>query len=239
MGAEITGIGWVTAGGMGRGREHQSFAMPRGQLPEINPADMFKKPYPNFRRMDEYSRLGLTATALALIDAGLSEWTRERDIGMIASTFYGCLGTDVDYFNTVIPDRGSHASPALFSYTLANGFLGEAAIRFGLTGINYVITEQRPTALAGLQTALDHITRGAIEKILAGVCDVGCPQIFGEPDKVPPGAVFFMLEKSPAKERSSYGKLQLNRTGDLLLDGSEIKDLSDLVQICISMYQSF
>jgi 3-oxoacyl-[acyl-carrier-protein] synthase II len=238
-GIHITGIGWVTAAGMGRGKEHQRFAMPRGQLPEINPTDMFKKPYPNFRRMDEYSRLGLTATALALMDAGLSEWARERDIGIIASTFYGCLGTDVDYYKTVIPDRGAHASPALFSYTLANGFLGEAAIRFGLTGINYVITEQRPTELAGLQTALDHISRGVIEKILGGVCDVGCPQIFDESVKVLPGAVFFMLEKSPSKEQSSYGKLQLNRTGALLLDGSEINDLTDLVQKCITSYRSF
>jgi len=239
VGIDITGIGWVTAAGMGRGRENQRFGMPRGQLPEINPADMFKKPYPNFRRMDEYSRLGLTATALALIDAGLSEWTRERDIGIIASTFYGCLGTDVDYYKTVIPDRGAHASPALFSYTLANGFLGEAAIRFGLTGINYVITEQRPTGLAGLHTAVDQINRGVIDKILGGVCDVDCPQIFGQPAKVPPGAVIFMLEKSATKERPSYGQLQLNRTGDLLLDGSEIKDLSGLVQKCITNFQSF
>ena len=239
MSAEITGIGWVTAAGLGRGREHQRFAMPRGQLPEINPADMFKKPYPNFRRMDEYSCLGLTATALALIDADLSEWTRERDIGIIASTFYGCLGTDVDYYKTVIPDGGAQASPALFSYTLANGFLGEAAIRFGLTGINYVITEQRPTGLAGLQTALDHITRGGIEKILGGVCDVGCPPIFGEPGKVPPGAVFFILEKSPIKEGPSYGRLQLNSSGGLLLNGSEISNLTGLVQKCITSYRSF
>ena len=144
---------------MGCGRDHENFAQPYGQLPEINPSDLFKKPYPNFRRMDKYSRLKLTAIAFALLDAGLSEWTRERNIGMIASTFYGCLGTDVDYYKTVIPDRGVHASPALFSYTLANSYLGEAAIRFGLTGTNYVITEQHPTGLAGLQAALDHITR--------------------------------------------------------------------------------
>ena len=234
MGAEITGIGWVTAAGLGRGREHRGFAMPQGQLPEINPADMFKKPYPNFRRMDAYSRLGLTATALALIDAGLSEWTRERDIGIIASTFYGCLGTDVDYYKTVIPDRGVQASPALFSYTLANGYLGEAAIRFGLTGINYVITEQRPTGLAALQTALDHINLGVIDKILSGVCDVGCPQIFNQPANVLPGAVFFMLEKFPAHTRSSYGTLQLNRSGDIRFDGSVIEDLDGLVQRCIA-----
>ena len=42
MDAEITGIGWVTAAGIGRGREHQRFAMPPGQLPEINPAGMFQ-----------------------------------------------------------------------------------------------------------------------------------------------------------------------------------------------------
>jgi 3-oxoacyl-[acyl-carrier-protein] synthase II len=234
MDAEITGIGWVTAAGLGRGREHQGFAMPAGQLPEINPADMFEKPYPNFRRMDEYSRLGLTATALALIDAGMAEWTRERDIGIVASTFYGCLGTDVDYYKTVIPDRGAQASPALFSYTLANGFLGEAAIRFGLTGINYVLTEQRPTGLAGLQTALDHIMRGDIEKILGGVCDVGCPQLFGEPSKVPPGAVFFMLEKSHAGEKSFYGKLCLDPKGRVIYDGSEIKNLTTLVSKCLT-----
>ena len=159
MRVHITGIGWVTAASMGCGRDHENFAQPYGQLPEINPSDLFKKPYPNFRRMDKYSRLKLTAIAFALLDAGLSEWTRERNIGMIASTFYGCLGTDVDYYKTVIPDRGVHASPALFSYTLANSYLGEAAIRFGLTGTNYVITEQHPTGLAGLQAALDHITR--------------------------------------------------------------------------------
>jgi 3-oxoacyl-[acyl-carrier-protein] synthase II len=219
---------------MGCGREQQSFAMAQGQLPEINPADMFKKPYPNFRRLDPYYRVGLTAIALALIDAGIAEWTRERDIGIVASTFYGCLGTDVDYYKTVIPDRGAHASPALFSYTLANGFLGEAAIRFGLTGINYVVTEQRPTGLAGLQTALDHINLGAIDKILGGICDVGCPEVFDEPDIVPPGAVFFMLEISPTNRQASYGTLQLNSSGDICFDGSEINDLDGLVQRCIA-----
>ena len=233
MSVHITGIGWVTAASMGCGRNHESFSMPWGPLPKINPSDMFKKPYPNFRRMDKYSRLGLTATALALIDADLSEWTRERNIGIIASTVYGCLETDVDYYKTVIPDRGFNASPALFSYTLANSYLGEAAIRFGLTGTNYVITEQHPTGLAGLQTALDHISRGDVGKSLAGICDVGCPQIFGEPDKVPPGAVFFMIEKAFARRISSYGELSMDEKGDVIYNGNEIKDLATLVQKCL------
>lgn len=233
MSVHITGIGWVTAASMGCGRDHENFTMPYGQLPDINPSDMFKKPYPNFRRMGKYSRLGLTAIALALIDAGLSEWTRERNIGIIASTVYGCLETDVDYYKTVISDRGFNASPALFSYTLANSYLGEVAIRFGLTGTNYVLTEQHPTGLAGLQTALDHISRGDVEKSLAGVCDVGCPQIFGKPGKVPPGAVFFMIEKSFARRISSYGELSMDQKGAVIYNGSEIKDLTTLVQKCL------
>jgi len=161
-----------------------------GPLPKINPSDMFKKPYPNFRRMDKYSRLGLTATALALIDADLSEWTRERNIGIIASTVYGCLETDVDYYKTVIPDRGFNASPALFSYTLANSYLGEAAIRFGLTGINYVLTEQHPTGLAGLQTALDHISRGMWKKVLQVVVMWVVHRFLANPVKCRPAPYF-------------------------------------------------
>ena len=116
---------------------------------------------------------------------------------------------------------------------------GETAIRpttrFPVDQDHYfVITEQHPTGLAGLQTAGDHISRGDIEKILGGDCDVGCPQIFGEPGKVPPGAFFFMLEKSPAREISSYGKLGLDSKDRVIFNGSEIKDLTTLVQKCLA-----
>ena len=218
---------------MGIGREHQIFAMPHGPLPAIDPSSMFEKPYPNFRRMDAYSRLGLTAIALALKDAGLEKWTRERDIGIIASTVYGCLGTDVDYYCTVTPEKGAGASPAIFSYTLSNSYLGEAAIRFGLTGTNYVVTEQIPNSLAGLQTALVHIGRGDVETIIGGICDEGCPEVFKKKSKVAPGAVFLVLEKFVPNERSIYSRLQLLRSGDILLNGVKINDLSDLVQKCL------
>jgi hypothetical protein len=66
-----------------------------------------------------------------------------------------------------------------------------------------------------------------------GSCPKLIPQIFGEPGKVPPGAVFLVLEKSPAREISSYGKVQLNRTGDIILNGSKINDFTDLAQQCL------
>ena len=78
--------------------------------------------------MDEYSKLGMGAIAYALKDAMLDEWEEKRAIGIIASTVYGCLGTDFDYYNTVIPQDGLFASPNLFTYTLPNCFLGDAAM---------------------------------------------------------------------------------------------------------------
>lgn len=232
----ITGIGWVTAAGVGAGRVNDKFALPQGPLPRIDPSDIFEKPWPNFRRMDRYSRLGLTALALALKDAGLSRWTRKRIIGIIASTVYGCLQTDVDYYKTVIPGRGANASPALFSYTLANSYLGEGAIRFGLTGTNYVLTEQHPSGLAALRTALNHMSMGGGSKFLAGVCDVECPDIFGEPGKTPAGAVFFMLERSFTRKISPYGQVSTDKEGEINLDGNQIKDLPALVQTCLDRF---
>jgi 3-oxoacyl-[acyl-carrier-protein] synthase II len=233
MRADITGIGWVTSAGMGCGRDLRRFAMTCGPLPEIKPTDVFDEPYPSFRRLDGYSRLGVTAIAFALQDAGLAVWTEKRNIGVIASTVYGCLSTDVDFYDTVMPRSGLSTSPALFSYTLPNSFLGEAAIRFGLTGPGFVINERHPAGRISLQTALDHLAGGDLQKILAGVCDLDCPQPFVGQSGVVPGALFFMIEKCPSNGSISYGKLALNKKGDLQFNGSNIQDLYDLVQKCL------
>ena len=232
MNVHITGIGWITAAGKGCGRNHAHFSMPGGQLPQIKASDITDEPYPNFRRLDAYSRLGLAAVAFALRDAGLDQWEVKRDIGIIVATVYGCLGTDVDYYMTVIPEGGANASPALFSYTSANSFLGEAAIYFGLTGTGFALAEQHPTGLAALQAGMVQLFREDSGKILAGVCDVGCPPLFNQTASVPPGVVFFMLEKSSDRKSRSYGQLHLSPEGVLRFNESRITDLTMLVQQC-------
>jgi 3-oxoacyl-[acyl-carrier-protein] synthase II len=233
MNAYITGIGWITADSKGCGREHTHFSMPGGQLAEIKASDIAAELYPNFRRLDAYSRLGLAAVAFALRDAGLDQWEAKRDIGIIVSTVYGCLGTDVDYYMTVIPEGGSNASPALFSYTSANSFLGEAAIYFGLTGTGFAFAEQHPTGLAALQAGLVELFREDSGQLLAGVCDIGCPPLFNQPASVPAGAVFFMLEKSRGRKAQSYGQLHLSGSDPLRFNDNPVTDLTILVQQCL------
>ncbi len=231
--ASITGIGWVTAAGMGCGRKSDSFSMPTDNLPKITGTVVFGKPYKHFGRMDEYSRLGLAAIAFALKDAGLEKWNKKRDIGIIASTLYGCLHTDIDFFNTVIPDEGLMASPNLFAYTLPNCFLGEAAIHFGLTGEGFVVNDPSHARLTSLQTALDIISCEETKKMVCGICDLGRPPIFGPGQDVPPGALFFVIEKSPESNLSTYGELSLGKDGSISFNKKKISDLTSLVDECI------
>jgi len=231
--AYITGIGWVTAAGMGYGRKSDSFSMPAGSLPKITGMAVFNKPSKQIGRMDEYSSLGLAAIAFALKDAGMEIWKKKRDIGIIASTVYGCLHTDIDFFNTVIPNGGLMASPNLFAYTLPNCFLGEAAIHFGLTGEGFVVNDPSNARLTSLQTALDIISCGETKKMVCGVCDLGRPPIFGPGQDVPPGALFFVIEKSLESNLSPYGEFSLGKDDSISFNKKKISDLTSLVNECI------
>ena len=229
----ITGIGWVTVSGMGHGKESKDFALTAGSLPRISRKSVFEKPYQHFGRMDEFSRLGLVAILFALKDAGLDEWTQMRDIGILASTVYGCLQTDIDYLDTVMAGDGQSPSPALFSYTLPNCFLGEAACHFGLMGAAYVINEQYPSGLGSVCAAMDGIASGAFEKTLAGICDMGCPEHFKLKEKAVPGAVFLVIEKTPRSGWLPYGSLTMGKNGDIMFNGKEIEDMVGLVKECL------
>lgn len=236
--AEITGIGWVTAGGTGFTKAHEGFALQKGKLPEIKPETVFSMPCPYFRRMDAYSKLGLTAIALALKDADLDRWTEKRNIGIIVSTEYGCLHTDMDYFETVKAQNGTGASPALFTYTLPSIFLGEAAIQFGLTGATFVINTSGPCGRASLQLALESLAGGEADKMLCGVCDLNCPPLPGANCNLSPGAVFILLEKFTRENSCSYGSVRLDQNGRLFLGRTQIEDIAALVRSCLASDQA-
>lgn len=233
MTIDVTGIGWVTATGMGCGRGRQPFAFSEGALPAIEHGQLFVDPYPSFRRMDEYSKCGIAAISFALKDAGLEGWTEKRNIGVIVSTEYGCLGVDLDYYGTVLREEGVGASPALFAYTLPNSFLGDAAILFGLTGKAFVVNEPSPLGLNGLKLALDSLLLGECDRILCGVNNRKPPSPFDRYAKAMPGALFFVLENSPAGSASAYGALSVEG-GSIQFEKKELRDLGGLVRHCLA-----
>ncbi|PLY00938.1 MAG: beta-ketoacyl synthase [Desulfuromonas sp.] len=192
MKARILGIGWVDGDGPGKGRGPRDCNLRSGELPRIERSDIFSNPDRRFGRLDDFSRLGLAAIALALQDAGLDTWEQKRPWAIIAASRYGCLATDHSFFDTVIPEGGALASPNLFAYTLSNCFTGEAAIRFGLTGPSYVLGEQGEQGFAALQLALESLADGEAPLAVAGISDLAVDIAEGD-GHAHPGAVFMVL----------------------------------------------
>lgn len=94
-------------------------------------------------RMDGLSRLAVVEVGRALRQEGLliaeDEGFSVRSCGgLIGFTRRGSLATDLAYAET-LKEGPEMASPLLFSYTLPNTALAEAASHYGLTGPVYSI----------------------------------------------------------------------------------------------------
>jgi hypothetical protein len=83
--------------------------------------------YPKFFKMDLLSRVAFLASEMVIPET----ITGSKDhIATIISTTSGCLDVDKKFDES----RQTHASPALFVYTLPNIMLGEICIRNGFKG---------------------------------------------------------------------------------------------------------
>ncbi len=92
--------------------------------------------------------------------------------GLIVASRRGSLAVDIEYAQTVSAGPGM-ASPHLFSYTLPNIPLAEAAIQYGLTGPVFCIISEAPyeEALREAQHWLEDIS-GSNKLMVAGALDV-------------------------------------------------------------------
>lgn len=232
MKAWVNGIGWITPAGCGQGRQASSSLSPLqpGEVQIPSRKDVFAQVDRRFGRLDDFSRIGLTAAAFCLRDGSAEEWQEKRPLGIVAASRYGCLQTDLDYLQTLIPEEGKLASPNLFAYTLPNCFLGEAALRFGLTGNSMIINRHDPSCLAPLKVSLEELAWSHQCGVLAGIVDLAPPVELASDDL--PGSLFLLLEKAPRTEVGSYGELELHE--DVLrFNGRVMDSLPQLVTACL------
>jgi 3-oxoacyl-[acyl-carrier-protein] synthase II len=231
--AAVTGVGWVSTESMGSGRNHQVLESKDGKLPKLMSRMVFGEVLPRFGRLDEYSKLGLAGIAFALKDARQDQRDQKRPAGIIVSSTYGCLVTDMEYFEGVIANGGSLASPNLFALTLPNIFLGEAAIRFGLTGPGFAVNGTDPGGTECLSLALDGMSLDENPMMIVGTSDPGCPPLFPCHVTVTPGSLFFVLEKHPIDGSLSYGELDMTSGGEVLFNRVRIQNLTSRFQGCL------
>ncbi len=224
----INGIGWITAAGCNGGRNTDQQPLCSGNLEIPKRKQVFEKPDMRFGRLDEFSRIGLAALAFCLRDAGEESWSKKRPIGIVAASRYGCLQTDIAYLQTMLPEHGKLASPKLFAYTLSNSFLGEAALRFGLTGNTLVLNQQDKTGgLAAVRYALEDLSWSEQPAILTGVCDLAPPIGLSRGDECP-GGLFMLIGREPSTDVASYGEIEL-QGDEIFFAGSKANDFRALV----------
>jgi 3-oxoacyl-[acyl-carrier-protein] synthase II len=239
MDAVVGGAGWVTAGGLGGSLRHSGFGQRPGALPEFRCAEVLRRPCPRFGRFDAFSRVGVAALSFCLEDAGLAEWESKRPLGIVAGTMLGCLDVDTAYYASALDGDGSTASPNLFTYTLPNCFVGEAAAQFGLTGPAYVLTLTPAEPLAWLGAALDMLTDGGAPVVLAGVNEGMAANTVPGAAQALPGAVFLALASPAAAAcfRRPLGRLRGDR-GQYEFEGREVRSLAGLVEAVIEKGQT-
>ncbi|EGJ51954.1 beta-ketoacyl synthase N-terminal-like domain-containing protein [Desulfocurvibacter africanus] len=221
MSALVTGMGWLTAAGLGQGRR-DAFSLACGALPEVRRQDLFAE-HPRFGRMDAYCKAGLAGVVMALRDAGL-EGPLGESAGLAATTCVGCLRTDLDYFATAMQGP-ILASPNLFAFTLPTSIVAEAAICFGLRGPTCMLHEPQAFGLTGVRAGLEALEFGEAELMLAGACDV--PALDWPCGQGPAGSIFLVLESERrAQGRQAYGRLLLD-SDTVALDAESSREPQD------------
>ncbi|MCK5541346.1 MAG: hypothetical protein KAI40_01550 [Desulfobacterales bacterium] len=235
----ICGIGFVTQEAMGCGREFETFNTKSRTLSPIFRKDILDKPYKSFGRMDFFSKIGFAGIYFAYKDAGLiipesMNSNKTSNTSILASTLYGCLDTDKDFFNTIKFENGKAASPALFAYTLPNTFLGEASIFLKATGESFVINKDPTNGITALKMSFDILDSEKSDFVLCGLCDTyNPPESLKVSTNYFAGSLFFTLSKK--KETFCYGKLKENKNGDIFYKEKYIENLLDLAQACIKI----
>ena len=238
----ICGIGFVTPQIMGSARKFNKVDNNNDKLNPLLRKDVLDKPYKPFGRMDFFSKTGFAGIHFACKDAGLLYNNKPSDTSIIAASRFGCLNTDLNYFNTIKLDNGKNASPQLFAYTLPNTFLGEASIFHNFTGENFVIGDHTAYNLRGrswsfdntfpqqsmkvadkfldfsikkelLNMSFDILDSSVSDYVICGLCDTDTPEFVETDNNHFYGSLFFVISRK--KQDFFYGIIKDNNLENL------------------------
>ena len=229
MGIWITGGAWISSAGHGVLGDGKSIQINSSE-PIIPPVkEIFDFPLARYGRFDTFTKLGCTAAALALKNAEPPEVSPETvenndtnknsNTGMIISSLFEIMETDINYYQTTLDEGGTLSSPNLFSYTLPVIVLGETAVHFKLRGPTFCVGEEiKEKGLNAIKTAMSILDSGKADKMLAGWIDSPPSDIkTGNNIKGDKGAIFLVLDSKPNKSLSSLNEISYN-SGHLLIN---------------------
>jgi len=126
---------------------------------------------------DRATALAVVTCGEALRDAGIEVDDENRSrIGVAMGTTVGSFKSTSDYsMETLIQPKPYLVNPVLFPNTVMNCAAGQAAIRYGLRGINATITGGPVAFLNALRYAGNAISQGYVDTMLVGAVEEFTP----------------------------------------------------------------
>jgi 3-oxoacyl-[acyl-carrier-protein] synthase II len=184
----ITGVGPVTAAGIGRTaladalvagrsgiRPRARIAAPglraqtAGELQGFDVAEYLETPK---TYLDRSSELAFAALSLALEDANLDLSTVDKSsAGLMLGTAYGSLETMATFYADLLDKGPRLVKPVLFPHSYANTAISLLAIEYGLAGPHLLFTSGGVASAQALLTAFDWIRAGRASLVFAGGMD--------------------------------------------------------------------
>jgi 3-oxoacyl-[acyl-carrier-protein] synthase II len=151
--------------------------------------------------------LALIACGEALADSGVTiDDGNRRRVGVTLGTTLGSLKSMSDYTReTLVEKRPYRVNPALFPTTVMNCAAGQAAIRYGLQGVNATLAGGPLAFVSALRYARNALDRGYADALLCGAVEEFTPhtawaaRLCGGPQAaqaVGEAAAVFLLERS-------------------------------------------
>lgn len=229
MAIYITGGAWISSAGHGFLGDGKQVKIDDKE-PLIPPSkEVFDTPLARYGRFDSFTKLGSTAAALAVKNAESEEAGKDSTVGMIISSLFEIMETDIDYYNTTLDAEGTLSSPNLFSYTLPVIVLGETAVHFKLTGPTFCVGEKEGAkGLNAIQCAIAMINQDKAEKMIVGWVESPPPDIkTGNSVEGDRGAIFLIFDSKPNKSLSSLMEVSYNGADILINNKKTVSSIID------------
>jgi 3-oxoacyl-[acyl-carrier-protein] synthase II len=193
--------------------------------------------------IDRATALALIACGQAISDSGLvvDDSSHER-IGIALGTTVGSFSSSSEYSReTLVAERPYLVNPMLFPNTVMNCAAGQAAIRYGLKGVNSTVAGGRLGFLSALGYAVNVLRRGYADVMLVGAVEEFTPHAAWMHERLGwrgrPGeaAVFFVLER--CDQRRAQGREPLAELSAMAAGyqpGEDPAELGDRLAGCAS-----
>lgn len=148
-----------------------------GEITDFNPQEFLGAK--GLRTLDRSTKLALSATKLALDDAGVSVTTENtQDIGVALGNTFGSLSSICDFDKSAIIEGPQYVNPSFFPNTVINSPASEISIKFNIKGFNATISTGFSASLDSIKYAWDFLRLGRINFVLAGGVEELCEPLF-------------------------------------------------------------